>query len=187
MKKLILALFAASTFMLATATCAHAETQTARDDLIAIDTQWADTQEKLMAGRFSCQERWDVLWAEAKRGSLDARAYLLYELSWGNMHRPGYSNDTMSKARDYAVLAIHSFDEKNQESKDLQEMGLSFLPSLSLPQAKDFTTCLKKGFSQKCTSLAVEAGLIPSFADYVEEVEGALKLGKLPMCLESNK
>lgn len=74
MKKLILAFFTASIFMRATAICAHAETQSARDGLIPLGGKQYTKSERADASiepAFSGFERGDI------RAALKYRPYLM--------------------------------------------------------------------------------------------------------------
>lgn len=151
-------------------------------------TSWEKSKtyiEKINSNEF-CEERWDVLWHWAKNGNLEARFMILFLLNpppdMGSMKLPGRSGDVVSNIQDLVIFSVHSHeysgdfpmrDEYKKVAYELYKM-VGFEDSV---RGKDFLECVQDAESSECADIAVSNKLVPSFNDYVLQIDALIKQG----------
>lgn len=151
---------------------------------IETDPKWIDDIARVTSTNASCQEKWDILWGWSKKGNLQARNGLSSMIWFGMLDRPGSDGYTASRQRDFVILSVHSFGYTDDYpgTKSLKLATFSTLNKINYAAAERVRRCEEKGFAHKCSSMAVQEGLVPSFEGYVEEIEKYISQGFKPNC-----
>lgn len=149
------------------------------------------------------QDTWDELWPQAKAGDMKARGKL-YALILGIPHMsrlvpPGSSPDLMTAIRHLVILEVHLVDYWNQQhpkpqdklpETDTETLRVYFRNNFFLqvgfdlsPRGKRFLKCaaLQSG---GCANQAVEDGLVPSFDEYIAQIDQHVENGAKASCAD---
>lgn len=135
-----------------------------------------------------CQQIWSYNWQLQKEGNLNARYDAYYGLVHGWFFIQGRPQDRLLASRDSSIYEFHAFGsatmQKDMGSKTPQELWESitmFRPIFARNTALE-TCVLDKGLDQACTQIAVQEGLIPSFAEFAAEIDMFLANGAHFVC-----
>lgn len=162
---------------------------------LAENDDWSNDKIKLeeLVAQGKCDEYWPLLWPWAKKGELEARDILFtasaVQLHSPEIYPPGRYGDSISHMRDILILMIHSMpqtsiSEENNEARRYLET--SFIAELkNTPRAKRFLQCWENDGSQKCSVIAVEDRLIPSWDSYASEIDALIDKGFKSICIKS--
>lgn len=147
-----------------------------------------------------CAKYWGILWPKAKAGDMEAR-WNMYFLMVSPPHMdilfaPSASQDYITKMRNAAIIAAHAYDydgenpfnENEKEAiADYKETAVLLFKDAGFFKTKNekFMTCVTKG-KPKCTHLAVEEKLVPSFEDYAKEIDALMAQGIKSTCEYDN-
>ncbi|MDP2205037.1 MAG: hypothetical protein Q8K65_01895 [Alphaproteobacteria bacterium] len=171
------------------------------------DTEWKtafaewqkkDAQDKQQTDIESCQSLWDFTWLWAKRRNLEARGTLYTLMTMPKrmmLPVPSAANDYASLMRDLMIIQVHSagvqyIDGADEEIKstysgmtNFYEKQINFWDSLN---GGTYLSCIKEASTlesaQRCTQIAVEEKLVPSFEDYAAEIDTLIAQGLRPSC-----
>lgn len=143
-----------------------------------------------------CTEYWDVLWPWAKKGNLEARAWLFILMApppkITPIFAPGNSGDLITKIRNIVIMAAHSHDYQGDLSlwpgyknttNELYKM-VGFNKSV---KGKQFLECTKDNKAKDCTEIAVKSKLVPSFEKYAEQMDMFIEDGMRSKCAYRNR
>lgn len=150
------------------------------------DPKWVEESNRVINSPVDtgCQERWDVLWAWAKKGNLQARNALAGLAMWGALIPPTGRENV---ARYVLILGVHSlgyhddYPGTEAQNKELIEW---IKQSKNFSKKEAFLTCITKEASQTCTQIAVDAEFVPSFDDFAKVIDQAIAKGNKPACSE---
>lgn len=145
------------------------------------DAQWLNDKSKLekLRNDNSCGQQWDILWPWVKKGNKEALLILLsYRIGPHAMNiiLPGEGGDLISGMRNTAILTVYSYAENSSVAKEYSDFyadmisGLSTLFPFNSPQASEFNKCVSEG-GEGCISIAMKDKLVPTFDDFVSEIE----------------
>ena len=128
-----------------------------------------------------CQERWDTLWSAVQEGHVEARLAIVMGMMVGSLKGvPSRSDDYFSRKRDMLILAIYSVGMTDPDYKFIDTLYYKNLKSV--PGARAFFKCIETNRSQACAQILVNRQTIPSFQDYIDEVNTAIEAGAKPKC-----
>lgn len=151
-------------------------------------------KEILAAG--DCAKYWDILWPKAKAGDMEARWYIYFLMvsppHMDIMFAPSTSQDYVSKMRSAIITAAHAYDYSAENSsdehekqviEDYREIAILLFKDAGFSETRreKFMACVTEG-KQKCTHLAVEEHLVPSFEDYAKEIDALMAKGIKSTC-----
>lgn len=168
---------------------------TAAAPAYATDEQLSPLIRELQAAG-DCAKYWDILWPKAKAGDMEAR-WNMYFLMVSPPHMdimfaPSASQDYVTKMRNAYIIAVHAYDydgenlsdEEKEVIADYKKTSLSLFKHAGFSEEK-FMACVRKGKS-KCSHLAVEEKLVPSFEDYAKEIDALMAQGIKSTCEYDN-
>lgn len=145
-----------------------------------------------------CAKYWDILWPKAKAGDMEAR-WNMYFLMVSPPHMdilfaPSASQNYVTKMRNATIMAAHAYDYdgespffgKNEKAAiaDYKETAAWLFKHAGFPEKK-FMACVTEG-KTKCTHLAVEEKLVPSFEDFAKEIDALMAQGIKSTCEYDN-
>jgi len=149
-----------------------------------------------------CDKWWERAWSLAKDGDLEARAQISDEMSLNRFMIIRNPSDIILRQREYLIWRIHSLglgqqaDYSRPENAELRRLNLDSLFGVSDNPSRVFTNnsfrrfvdrdsfgrCMLEKANQDCVRLAVEPRIVPSFENYVKELDLALQRGAQIKC-----
>ncbi len=141
-----------------------------------------------------CEKWWERTWSLAKDGDLEARAQISDEMSLNRFMIIRNPSDIILRQREYLIWRIHSLglgkqaDYSRPENAELRQANLDMLfggnsnPSRRPMNDSPFGRCMLEKANQDCVRLAVERRIVPSFENYVKELDLALQRGAQVKC-----
>lgn len=138
-----------------------------------------------------CDKVFHLLWGDAKKGDLNARVVILYQMTMMHgydMGLPGATGDYLTRKRHAIIMAAHSIgadSEKIGDGKYYPDIILSSKiapnsPYLSKAES-EFRKCLVESRSNECVKI-LEKDLIPPFDVFAAEIDTFIKTGHKARC-----
>ncbi len=147
-------------------------------NMYGISNAYAYEQDQAEINR-KCQEWWNGVWQLAKGGDLEVIRQINPTIS---LHRSigRKNNDFLLQKREAIIWAIHPLRPNTQTARFPQRGLDALFGDQSSPLRKaiigtQFERCMLEKYNQDCVPLAVEEGIVPSFADYAKELDEALQ------------
>lgn len=156
------------------------------------DSAWIEDRQLLqgLLKEHACDRVWTTLWPWAKRGNMEAR-FLIFMLmvpppDADFLRAPGNSGDYATTMRDALVMAVHSldFDDHSSERAHYREVTVNLLRSIGRDDSPDVgpvLTCMRRSRTG-CSEIAVKEMLVPSFDDYVRQIDALMNGGMTGSC-----
>lgn len=133
----------------------------------------------------NCDDYWQIVWPWVKKGNMDARV-LLWVRTVPMMHmpvvRPPASEDIVTHLRHLLITTIHHSGILIGDDGDTLDQYVYSLFPLIEHLSVHFQECINDAPSPKCAEIAVEEKIIPSFENYVAEIDMLMKNGYLGKC-----
>lgn len=148
------------------------------------DPQWVKESERVINSPVDagCKERWDVAWAWAKKGNLQARYMLADMAEWSALIPP---TGTENKGSYVLIMGVHALgyhDDYPGSAAYHRNLIERIKQSKNFSGKEAFLACIKNENSPKCTQMAVDAKFVPSFADFAKVIDQAIAKGNKPAC-----
>jgi|GEM_PF-2114099 len=136
-----------------------------------------------------CLARWSLIWELAKIGNLQSRLDLYIGLGQQWIEIVGRPNDRLSRIRDGMALYFYMLGSPDSNGEKpyfsvMRTFGISGEFSKTFEENEPLRECLKQELSQRCTKIAIEHKLIPTFEQYAAEIDMYLKQGATIECME---
>lgn len=139
-----------------------------------------------------CNKIYSILWYWSKKGNLDARFYLLASIATppdsGSLVLPTVSQDNMALKRYVSTIAVNQIGSKAEkvDAEIIRYVDSLIIDVSGLEPSSQFGLCLKKRRSAKCTEIALENGIVPSFDKFSEEIDTLYAAGYYPFCISGH-
>lgn len=120
-----------------------------------------------------CARAWNLIWPWARRGQVEARAILAGGAVANGLTPPGGSGDAVSQFRHALILSVHG--AAGGDAKTMEMLRAVVRPELvSHMGGRALKRCLDAGNPpHRCVADAVEAGFVPDFESYADEIDAA--------------
>ncbi|POF32428.1 hypothetical protein [Roseibium marinum] len=129
-----------------------------------------------------CPAAWRILWPQAKAQNAQAFTLLAESLVALGLNPPGLPEDDLGWKRTYLFLAVNGYSAKSNLA-GLELLKLLKSDLLAQPAGEKVALCLENDEKRsRCVDEAVKAKLIPSFEEFVSEVEEEQVSSDQPKC-----
>ncbi|MEK7801996.1 MAG: hypothetical protein AAB276_06035 [Pseudomonadota bacterium] len=135
-----------------------------------------------------CNKVFNFLWVESKKGDLEARYFLLGQMTMMHgplMLLPGDSKDYLTRQRNYIIMAVHSIGSilEKQDNIKSNDFIASFYDGIKGFSSKsDFGKCMLQSRSQKCVQYVLIEERVPSFESFAREIDLFINAGYEAQC-----
>lgn len=129
-----------------------------------------------------CPAAWRILWPQAKAQNVQAFTLLAESLVVLGLNPPGLPEDDLGWKRTYLFFAVNGYSsESNLTGLELLKLLKSDL--LLQPAGENVALCLENDEKRsRCVEEAVKEKIIPSFEEFVSEVEEEKISSDQPEC-----
>lgn len=132
-----------------------------------------------------CHKIFEILWSQSKAGNLEARQHLLlYMTNMGGPYvfLPGPSFDDLTRRRYYAIIAVHSIKDDDNDGQRNYIDGF-YKHVRGLGSNTNFGKCMREKRSSGCVDIAVKENKIPPFESFAKEIDLFMQQGMMAMCI----
>lgn len=156
---------------------AEAEAHELREKALEEDVDWASTAKRLESMGGECSGSWQILWSLGKTGNKNALAEIAASIPWAGLVPPGYPIEYESVTRLRLLFSVYSMPNSTQHypsvfSSAVKILGREREDSAEIASVHDcLSTVSSEQDADRCISLAVQNDLIPSFEQFVDEVD----------------
>lgn len=145
-------------------------------------TGWQDIKKQALVAVNSndCETAWNLIWPWAQRGNLEARAILATSMVVAKLTPPSNSDDAISRFRHFIILAVHGAANGDSAAVEVLYSLIKDKQIMDIGGRKLIRCFDAHKEPLFCVEEAVKDGFIPSFEDYVKEIEIMSKFSNLP-------
>ncbi|MCR9134384.1 MAG: hypothetical protein NXI27_00180 [Alphaproteobacteria bacterium] len=143
--------------------------------IFSADSDW-QFDRKLAIGHMinrNCDQAWKILWESAQTGRKEALNTIALGIYTHGMSIPGAMTDKLSMYRYIFIFLTYGLsNQADTEKRLLNELfGEVLFPKKS---GHPFGECLRNSTNiSSCTDVAISERLVPSFSDFVSEVNNS--------------